>query len=246
MKSVSHDALVVLDPRARILCAAGCCMATALATQPVAVIPALCFPLIVGVIFRFPFRRLSWMAVRLNGIFILMALTTLPFVDGPAWRSVGPLTITSPGAHLMGVMILKGNALVLSCAVFLSTMESASLGHALSRLRVPTAFVQLLMSVIRYIDVLLEEHARIRLAMRARGFCPQFNVLTLRTHAVAVGALFLRSLDRAEQVADAMKCRGHHGTYAATRTLHWRTADSVWIGTALSVIMVMFWLGWSV
>lgn len=210
-----------------------------------AVLPALLFPLVTGLLTRFPFRRLLRMGVYLNGIFLLMALTTWPFVDGSEWRTIGPLTITYPGAALMGMITLRGNALVLCCAVFLSTMESATLGHALSRLHVPAKFVQLLMSVIRYIDVLHAEQVRIHIAMRARGFQPRLNRLTLRTHALAVGVLLLRSLERAERVADAMKCRGYHGIYVATRSLHWQRSDSAFIGVTTGVIMAICWMGWT-
>ena len=244
MNARGRDPLQSMDPRARVICAAGLCLVAALAQAPVSVVPALLTPLVVGLSARFPFQRLLWTGLRLNGLFALMALSTLPFVPGPTWQTFGPISVTYPGLSLVGMMVLKGNALVLSCAIFLSTMESPNLGHALARLGVPAKFVALMMSVIRYIDVLQEEHGRMRLAMRARGFQPRLNWLTLQTHALGVGALFLRSLERAERVAAAMKCRGHQGLYLATRTLHWRRRDTAWIMLLVAVTAGMLWLEW--
>lgn len=243
MKKPQSDPLNSIDPRARVVCAAGLCIATAWVQQPHADILAAMVPLLAGMLAGFPFRRLWLVILRLNSLFLLMALMTLPFVEGPTWRTFGPLTITRPGLELMGNIVVKGNTLVFCCAVFLSSMEPATLGHALGRLGIPTTFVQLLMSVIRYIDVLIEEHNRIRLAMRARGFWPGCNMRTVRTHALAVGTLFLRSLERAERVADAMKCRGYHGVYVATRTLKWRPSDSVLTGLIIVIIATMGWVG---
>lgn len=244
MNGQRQDALSLIDPRARVLSAAGLCLATVLVQHPHAILLAILTPLVLGALAGYSFRRLVPVALKLNGLFVVMALMTLPFVEGPAWQSVGPLTITYPGRTLMLSIVLKGNALVLCCAVFLSTLAPASLGYALGRLGIPSKFVQLLMSVIRYIDVLLEEHSRLRQAMRARGFCPGFNRRTVRAHAIAVGALFLRSLERAERVADAMKCRGYHGVYIAMRSLHWRRLDSALIGLIGGIVVMMSWIRW--
>lgn len=239
----SKDPLSDLDPRARILCAASLCSGTAFADHPVAILLAILITLCFGGVYGFPFHSLLLASLRLNALFVLMALLTVPFVGGDSWITVGPLAVTRPGAQLVGMMVLRGNALVLSVAVCLSTMETAALGHAMGRLRVPPKFVRLFMSVIRYIDVLLDEHRRMRMAMRARGFRPQLNRLTMETNAAAVGALLVRSLDRAERVSRAMQCRGHHGVYAAVHSLIWTHRDSMLTSGAMLLAVWMLWIG---
>jgi cobalt/nickel transport system permease protein len=187
------------------------------------------------------FARIARPLLHINVLFLLTALMTIPFVPGETLWMAGPIPVTREGLLFMALITLKGNAVVAWCVVWLGSMEPATLGHALSRLRLPTPFIRLLMSTIRYIDVLQEEYACMRMAMRARGFKPQLTRLSLRAHGLLVGALLLRSLERADRVADAMKCRGHHGVYAATETLVWRAADTalmIGLGAACALLLL--------
>jgi len=201
-------------------------------------------PLVCAALARLSPLRLIRPLLRLNLIFMLMAVMTIPFVPGEPAGFVGPIPVTREGLNLMSLIALKGNALVAWCVVWLGSMESAALGHALSRLRLPVTLVRLFMCTIRYIDVLQEEYACMRMAMRARGFRPQLNRLSLRAHGLLVGSLLLRSLERADRVADAMKCRGHHGVYAATQSLVWRSTDTALLVAVSSGCLLLAGGGW--
>ncbi len=62
-------------------------------------------------------------------------------------------------------------------------------------------------------DVLHREYLRLRAAMKARGFRPRLDRHTYRSFGYLVGMLLVRSLDRAERIAAAMKCRGFRGHF---------------------------------
>ena len=60
-----------------------------------------------------------------------------------------------------------------------------------------------------------------------------------------MGALLLRSLDRADRVLDAMKCRGYAGRFYVLRHFHARASDAA-IGAAGALAAVaLAWLEWA-
>ena len=62
----------------------------------------------------------------------------------------------------------------------------------------------------RYLFVIVEEVARMRAALRARGFAPRHALRAGATGRLA-GALFLRTYSRGERVYLAMLARGYSG-----------------------------------
>ena len=92
-------------------------------------------------------------------------------------------------------------------------MELPALGHALARLGLPVRFVALFLFTARYIDVLNREYARLRLAMRARGFRPRASLHCWRSLGHLIGMLLVGSLERAERIHAAMRLRGFDGRF---------------------------------
>ena len=117
------------------------------------------------------------------------------------------------GLMLVMAIALKANAVVLSVAALIGTMDAVTLGHALAHFRVPQKLTQLMLFMVRYFDVLGREYARLRAAMRVRCFRPAMNRHSYRTFGYLVGMLLVRSFDRSERVLAAMKCRGFCGRY---------------------------------
>ena len=65
---------------------------------------------------------------------------------------------------------------------------------------------------LRYLDLLLDEAKRMRRAQRCRGDSTNLPLGERTRYAgQMLGTLFLRTLDRAERVQVAMKCRGLGG-----------------------------------
>lgn len=81
---------------------------------------------------------------------------------------------------------------------------------ALAALRCPRLVVLMLGLTARYLHVLGDEAARLRRAACARGFRPR-HLLQTGIVGSLVGALFLRSVSRAERVQAAMLARGFTG-----------------------------------
>ncbi len=122
----------------------------------------------------------------------------------------------------------------------LGTLEPARLGHALARLGVPERLAHLLLLTVRQIQLVGDEYARLRQAMRARAFVPRSNRHTWHSFGWLMGMLLVRSLARSRRVLDAMRCRGFDGRLRLLDTLCWRPADSAALTATVALVAVLW------
>ncbi len=158
--------------------------------------------------------------------FMLFVLLFLPFtVPGEGVFSLNGVTASCEGLlHAAGIL-LRSNAVMLMVLALLGSMEPMKLGHAMARLRLPAKFVHLFLFTVRYIEVLSREYRRLRTAMKARGFRMRCNPHTWRSIGYLFGMLLVRSIERAERILAAMRCRGFQGRFhslAEVKTMDWR------------------------
>jgi cobalt/nickel transport system permease protein len=85
--------------------------------------------------------------------------------------------------------------------------------------------VHLLALTYRYVFVVLDELARLRIALRVRGFRNRASLPSYRTIGHVTGTLVVRSFERAERVGHAMRCRGFAGRFHSLAEFHTRPAD---------------------
>jgi cobalt/nickel transport system permease protein len=78
----------------------------------------------------------------------------------------------------------------------------------MARLGVPLKLVHLFLFAVRYLHVLRAETGRLIDAMRVRAFVPRSNRHSWRTLGNLFGMMIVRSVERAERVSEAMRCRG--------------------------------------
>jgi cobalt/nickel transport system permease protein len=93
---------------------------------------------------------------------------------------------------------------------FLLTLPPHSFGIALKSLPLPNAFKQNLLLAGQYLEILLDEVQRMQRSAQLRGLNGTANWLRYAS-ASMIGALYLRSLERAERVYAAMIARGYTG-----------------------------------
>lgn len=200
-----------LDPRSRVLAALGFALVVvclrSLPAAACALIPAIALAVLAGLRAGPTLRRLA----ALEG-FMILTLVSLPFtMGGPVLFSWGDWQWGLEGSQRAALILTKGSAIALSLLALLGSLELAELGHALARLRLPARFVALFVLSVRYLDVLRAEYARLRLAMRARGFRPRASLHCWRSLGHLLGMLVVSSLERAERVHAAMRLRGFTG-----------------------------------
>ena len=141
----------------------------------------------------------------------LVFAVVLPFVaHGPRTEVLG-LTVSETGLVAAGGLAIKGTLGVLASLTLAATTEPHDVLRGLEKLRLPRQLVQILGFMIRYLDVVGAEMARMRVALASRGFDGR-NPRHWPVLARSAGALFIRSYERGERVHLAMLSRGYDGT----------------------------------
>jgi cobalt/nickel transport system permease protein len=147
-------------------------------------------------------------------VFILFFWAVLPLTyPGETVYVLGPVRLHLAGILLAARITIKSNAILMVLIALVATMTLATLGHTLSRLKVPKKLVFLLLLTYRYIFVIQQEYQKIIRSIKIRGFVPKTSLHTYKTYAYVVGMLLIRASERAERVYDAMRCRGFKGKY---------------------------------
>ena len=114
---------------------------------------------------------------------------------------------------------------MLASLLLAATTTTRDLIVGLDRLRCPQILTQIATFMLRYLDVLLGEARRMRIARISRGDDPRF-LWQVRGFAAGIGALFLRAFERGERVYLAMVSRGYAGRMPAA----WREAGAATAG----------------
>ncbi len=233
-----------LDARSRTVVMFAFALLVASCRQFAVLWVALALALGLAALARLPMAPLSKRLIRVN-VFMLMVFLLLPTTTpGEPVFTLGPLVFSREGLALASRITLKANAIVLMFTALLGTVEIAALGQAFQHLHVPDKLIHLLMFTLRYLDVLHHEYVGLLRAMKARAFRPGMNRLTYRSYAYLLAMLMVRSLERAERVMDAMKCRGFKGTFHACRRLTFHRRDAVFCSVSVAVLAVLMFLEW--
>lgn len=176
-------------------------------------------------------RRL--LAVNFFLLFVWLALPFSFSSPGEIVAAWGPLEITRPGLILSCLFTIKANAVTLGAMAFLSGSSVFQLAAAARRLGAPEKLTAIFAMMFRYVQLIGEEYERLRLAMKARGFRSKMNMHSYRSWGNLIALLLVRSVERAERIEAAMRCRGYRGRFWLADDFQFRAGD--W---ALSALML--------
>lgn len=241
---VNQSLIDRLHPRTRLLSAVVFVMVFVALHNLWTLVLALVAALSLVALARLPLASLRQRMTHVEGFMVLL-FVVLPFTTpGEPVAALGPLSISAEGLLLTATIVLTVNASVLAIFALLSTLEPVRLGHTLASLRVPDKLVHLLLFTVRYIAVFRAETARLREAMRARAFTAGSNRHTWRTFGNLVGMMLIRSLERAERVDEAMRCRGFTGKLPMIVMQEQARGDRVFALVSGLLILSLLGLDW--
>jgi cobalt/nickel transport system permease protein len=175
-------------------------------------------------------------------------LLVLPFTlhtDGPGW-SIGPVSVSERGLTVGLAIFARCLAVGCLALVLIGTAPLHQTLAAAHALRIPGFLVLIAALAYRYIHLLAEEYRRVRVALRTRGFRAAATKHGYRTMGHLAGAVLVRGSDRAERVADAMRCRGFDGTFHTTtrfRATNWDLLAFAGFMTATMALLLWDHLG---
>lgn len=234
------------DPRWRLAAFGLAVLGVALLQHAPAVAGALGVAVVLALVGRMPG---AWFRARLTlFLFALLPfLIVVPFVVDRGdrlweWRF---LHITDAGLAVGAALAAKALALVtLALTLLIAAPIHVTLAAA-ARLGVPRLFVHLTLLTYRYVFLLLDELARLRIALRVRGFRNAMTGHAYRTVGQVAGTLIVRGADRADRVAQAMRCRGFDGRFHTLDIYRTRPADVVmFVGIVGPVGGLLAWDVW--
>jgi cobalt/nickel transport system permease protein len=135
----------------------------------------------------------------------------LPFVSsGERVDAFGLVGVSREGLVAAGAILAKASIGFGASLVLAGTTQIPEIVRGLGRLRLPSALVSIVSFMFRYLDLIIEELGRIRIAMVSRAHDPRW-LWQARPLASAAGAMFVRSYERGERVHVAMLARGFDG-----------------------------------
>ena len=222
------------DPRARLILAlAGtACLA---ALQGIATAGAAFLLSLLLLILSAPPWGLVARRLLLVNIFILFMWLTVPLtMPGEALWQLGALAVSRRGLALMGLITVKGNAIVMLLMAFIASMNFAVLGAALQRLRCPEKLAFLFLFAYRYAHVAAGEWRTLHNAARLRGFVPRTDLHSYKTFGYLLGMTFVRGFDRSRRVYEAMLLRGFAGRVQSLASFRASARDWAFSGALLA------------
>lgn len=168
---------------------------------------------------------LGYAAARLGpGVLLRRAAAVAPFITfavlvpfiagGPRTEVVG-LSVSTEGLWSSWGIVAKATIGASASGLLASTTTIPDLIRGLGRLGLPATVTAIITFMFRYLDVIVGEMGRMRMAMTARAHDPRW-LWQARPMATAAGALFVRSYERGERVHAAMTARGFTGRMPET------------------------------
>jgi cobalt/nickel transport system permease protein len=163
---------------------------------------------------RMPWR---WFGQRLLVVAVPLAFFVVPLpLLAEGWGE---------GVRLAGLFAVKALTLATLAAILVVSAPPGITLKAAHALHVPGLLIHLALLSYRYLFVLGDELARLRVALRVRGFRNRANAHSYRTVGQAAGTLLVHGYERAERVSQAMRCRGFDGRFRSLAVFRARGVD---------------------
>lgn len=176
--------------------------------------------------------------------FVIFALL-MPFFSAGPYVEVLGMELSEAGLTAGIGLLFKGTIGVLSSITLASTTPMRELLSGLSRLKVPRMLVEIAAFMVRYVDVVVDEMRRMRIARQSRGYF-ETGLRSWPVIAKAAGALFIRAYERGERVHLAMLSRGYQGKMPSYQIAVATSAQWA-IGMALPITAaVILIIGWRI
>ena len=230
--------MTALDARSRLLCAVFVSVAVAVCRAWPAIFLGLSLGLCSLALGGRDWGRLARRALLVN-VFFLGIVATVPLAaPGAPLFSAWGLSFSREGLWAALSITARGNAIFLLFWGLVRPIGVPKLGAALSTLGVPERLCLILALTFRYLELMRHEWDRLFIAARLRGFVPKTSLKAWRTYALLLALLFVRALDKASAIHQAMLCRGFDGRFKSLGGLRWRAVDT-FLG-AVSLVAIAF------
>jgi cobalt/nickel transport system permease protein len=199
----------------------------------VALLPFFLYPVLLMTIGEIPFMFILKKVILVSPFAIFIGIFN-PLLDSGQVVIFNDLTVSAGWLSFFSVM-LKFTLTVSTALLLVATTSFPGVCHASRQLGLPSLFVSQLLFLYRYIFVLMEETMRIVRARNMRSYGQSGKGINIFVRLV--GVLFIRTVERAERVYNAMLSRGFQGDMPTLKHFHIKTGDIVF---AVSVATFLY------
>jgi len=172
--------------------------------------------IIVVLLFKPKFKQL---AKRVSLVFLYPFFISIfiPFAnEGAALAKIDlkvlTLAVTDNGLAIFATVLIKSFLSILLLASLIVSTDEIELLHGLRKIHLPRIIVSIIFLMYRYIFLIVEESRTGQMAIKSRVFQKSYCTVNKRLMHV-MGNLFIKSLDRAENVYRSMESRGFDGNF---------------------------------
>ena len=138
--------------------------------------------------------------------FCLFAGAANVYFDRAPALTIGGVAV-SYGVISLFTILLRVYLCVMAVLLLVATTPFSEIALSMRRLKIPHIFIIVFEMTYRYIGVLFEEAYSMYTAYTVRS--PNAKGIRMRDMGAFTGRLLVRSIDRADRVYTAMKCRGY-------------------------------------
>jgi cobalt/nickel transport system permease protein len=154
-------------------------------------------------------------------------------LDRQAMYSFCGFPITSGWVSFLSIM-MKFFLTITSALLLIATTSFPRVCIALQKFGMPEIFISQLLFLYRYIFVLVEEAMKVVRARDMRSFGTR--TMDIKTFIAIAGTLFLRTVEKAERIYQAMLSRGFSGTLHATRPFKITRSDGFFLAITFTAL----------
>jgi len=168
-------------------------------------VPYIFYPALMMALSETPYSMLLKRFLIALPFCLFTGIANIIFDKTPAF-TIGAVAI-SYGTLSLFTLLFKTYLCVMAVLLLISVTPLSEITDAMRRLRIPSIFVAMFEITYRYVGVLFAEAYSMHTAyiLRSAGG----KGIAIKDMGGFVGQLLLRSVDRADRVYNAMKCRGY-------------------------------------
>src|SRR4030065_1640779 len=176
-------------------------------------LPFMLFPVLLFSIGDIPVKFIMKKVLLVSSFAFFIGIFN-PLLDRQPMYIFYGVTLSGGWVSFLSVM-LKLFLTITSALLLIATTSFPGICHALRKFGIPDIFISQLLFLYRYIFVLVEEAMKVVRARDMRSFGNRGK--GMKAFTGIIGTLFLRTVERAERIYQAMLSRGFSGALHATK-----------------------------
>ncbi len=198
-------------------------------------VPFLLFPVVLFSLADIPVKFIMKKVLLVSAFAFFIGIFN-PLLDRQPMYSMFGFSVSGGWISFISVMV-KFFLTITTALLLIATTSFPGICHALQKFGVPDIFISQLLFLYRYIFVLVEETMK---AVRARDMRAFGSKGTgMKAFTGIIGTLFLRTVERAERIYQAMLSRGFSGTLHSTKQYGLKGSDALFLILTVVVLYLL-------